>query len=59
MCGPPITAVAIPFEELGRTAISMFWERREQNRDVDKSVKLSPFLVDRNSVAKIGPALAP
>jgi DNA-binding LacI/PurR family transcriptional regulator len=48
--------VAIPFEELGRTAISMFWERREQNRIVDKAIKLSPFLVDRHSVAKIDPS---
>ncbi|MDR1105266.1 MAG: LacI family transcriptional regulator [Treponema sp.] len=50
MCSPPITTVAIPYEEIGNTAISMFWERRQQNRHYDKTVTLSPFLVDRNSV---------
>jgi DNA-binding LacI/PurR family transcriptional regulator len=50
MCSPPITTVAIPYEEIGNTAISMFWERRQQNRHYDKTITLSPFLVDRNSV---------
>jgi LacI family transcriptional regulator len=50
MCSPPITTVAIPYEEIGTITISMFWERREQNRHYDKMVTLSPFLVDRNSV---------
>jgi LacI family transcriptional regulator len=53
MCSPPISTVAIPFEELGKTAISMFWERREQNRRFDKSVKLSPYLIDRGSVLNL------
>jgi DNA-binding LacI/PurR family transcriptional regulator len=55
MCSPPITTVAIPYEEIGNTAISMFWERRQQNRLYDKTVTLSPFLVDRNSVLHLKP----
>ncbi|MDR1288181.1 MAG: LacI family transcriptional regulator [Treponema sp.] len=55
MCSPPITTVAIPYEEIGKTAISMFWERRQQNRHYDKTVTLSPFLVDRNSVLPLKP----
>ncbi|MDR1421135.1 MAG: LacI family transcriptional regulator [Treponema sp.] len=50
MCSPPITTIAIPFDELGKTAVSMFWERREKNRRFDKSVKISPYLIDRGSV---------
>jgi LacI family transcriptional regulator len=50
MCSPPITTVAIPFEEMGQTALSLFWERREGKRDFDKSIALSPCLVDRGSV---------
>ncbi|MDR1617829.1 MAG: LacI family transcriptional regulator [Treponema sp.] len=56
MCSPPITTVAIPYEEIGNTAISMFRERREQNRHYDKSVTLSPFLVDRHSVLCLEPS---
>jgi LacI family transcriptional regulator len=59
MCSPPITTVAIPFEEIGRAAISMFWERREQNRRYDKFATVSPFLVDRNSVRNIKPRKTP
>ena len=54
MCSPPITTVAIPFEEMGRTALSLFWERREGKRTIDKSIVLSPFLIDRGSVRDIG-----
>jgi LacI family transcriptional regulator len=50
MCSPPITTIAIPYEELGRAAISLFWERREQNRRGDKTVILKPFVLDRGSV---------
>jgi LacI family transcriptional regulator len=55
MCSPPITTVAIPYEEIGNSAVSMFWERRQQNRHYDKTVTLSPFLVDRNSVLRLTP----
>jgi LacI family transcriptional regulator len=50
MCSPPISTVAIPFDELGHTAVSMLLERREQNRSFDKTIKLMPHLVDRGSV---------
>jgi LacI family transcriptional regulator len=53
MCSPPITSVAIPFEEMGRTALSLFWERREGRRLSDKSIVLNPFLVDRGSVRSV------
>lgn len=53
MCSPPITCVAIPYEEMGHTALSLFWERREGKRTGDKSIVLSPFLVDRGSVKTI------
>lgn len=53
MCSPPITTVAIPFEEMGQTALSLFWERREGKRDFDKSIALSPCLVERGSVQNL------
>jgi LacI family transcriptional regulator len=53
MCSPPITSVAIPFEEMGQTALSLFHERREGKRLSDKSVVLNPFLVDRGSVLPV------
>jgi LacI family transcriptional regulator len=52
-CSPPITAIAIPFDILGRTAISLFRERREQKRTVDRSVRIKPFLLDRGSVSQL------
>jgi LacI family transcriptional regulator len=53
MCSPPITSVAIPYEKMGETALSLFWERREGKRVNDKSIVLTPFLVDRGSVKTI------
>lgn len=53
MCCPPITSVAIPFEEMGRTALSLFWERREEKRTLDKFITLNPALVDRDSVKQL------
>ena len=50
MCSPPITTVAIPFEDMGRIALSLFKERLEGKRALDKTITLSPFLVDRGSV---------
>ncbi|MDR2305053.1 MAG: LacI family transcriptional regulator [Treponema sp.] len=50
LCSPQITSVAFPYEEIGRTAMSLFWERREQNRCFDKMVQLSPFIIDRGSI---------
>jgi LacI family transcriptional regulator len=49
-CSPPITSVAVPFDEIGKTAISLFIERREQKRVTDKTVTLSLSIVDRGSV---------
>ena len=53
LCSPPITSVAVPYDEIGETAISLFWERREQNRGFDKIVTLSPMILDRGSVADL------
>jgi LacI family transcriptional regulator len=53
LCSPPITSVAFPYDEIGATAVSLFRERREQNRSFDKTVILSPFILDRGSVADI------
>jgi LacI family transcriptional regulator len=54
LCSPPITSVNFPYEEIGISAISLFRERREQNRTFDKSVQLSPnSIIDRGSVADI------
>jgi LacI family transcriptional regulator len=50
---PPITTIAIPFDEIGHAAITLFRERQEQKRDFDRTVKLSPFLIDRGSVLNI------
>jgi LacI family transcriptional regulator len=53
LCSPPITSIAFSYHEIGATAISLFRERREQNRCFDKAVKLSPLIADRGSVADI------
>jgi len=50
LCSPPITSVAIPHDEIGVTAISLFRERQEQNRKTDKTVKLKLSIMDRGSV---------
>jgi DNA-binding LacI/PurR family transcriptional regulator len=52
-CSPPITSVAVPYDEIGKTAISLFLERREQKRTADKSVTLSLSIVDRGSVLDV------
>ncbi|MDR2482239.1 MAG: LacI family transcriptional regulator [Treponema sp.] len=54
ICSPPITSIGIPYDEIGVTSISLFQERREQGRVVDKEVRLNLFLVDRGSVSKEG-----
>jgi LacI family transcriptional regulator len=53
LCSPPITSVALPYDEIGVTAISLFRERREQGRVCDKTVTLCPSILDRGSVADI------
>ena len=53
LCSPPITSVAVPYDEIGTIAISLFRERREQKRSFDKVVTLSPFIFDRGSVADL------
>ncbi|MDR0403376.1 MAG: LacI family transcriptional regulator [Treponema sp.] len=53
LCSPPVTTIAIPYEEIGRTALSMLWERREQHRGTDRTVTLKPFLLERESVADL------
>lgn len=53
LCSPPITSVGFSYDEIGATAISLFRERREQGRVCDKTVTLSPFILDRGSVADI------
>jgi LacI family transcriptional regulator len=53
LCSPPVTTIAFPYEEIGRTALSMLWERREQHRNTDRTVTLKPLLLDRESVADL------
>jgi LacI family transcriptional regulator len=53
LCSPPITSVAVPYDEIGRIAIHLFRERQEQNRQFDKAVQLGPFIADRGSVADL------
>jgi DNA-binding LacI/PurR family transcriptional regulator len=50
LCSPPITSVAIPYEDIGKTAITLFRERREQGRTFDKTVQLGLSILDRGSV---------
>jgi LacI family transcriptional regulator len=53
LCSPPITSVGFSYDEIGITAISLFRERREHGRVCDKTVTLSPFIMDRGSIADI------
>jgi LacI family transcriptional regulator len=53
LCSPAVTTIAFPYEEIGRTALAMLWERREQHRNTDRTVTLKPFLLDRESVADL------
>ena len=50
---PQISTVSLPFEEIGKTALSLFLERKEQKRISGKCVQLSPSFVDRNSVRNL------
>jgi LacI family transcriptional regulator len=52
-CSPPVTAIAIPYEEMMETAISLILERCKNNRIHDKTVKTNPYLEDRHSVTMI------
>ena len=53
LCSPPITSVALPYDEIGVTAISLLLERQKHKRSFDKTVTLSPFILDRGSVADL------
>jgi len=50
---PPISSVAFPIDEIGKTVIDMFIERRDGERNFSKSVELSPFFENRNSIAEL------
>ena len=50
VCSPPISSIAFPFDEIGKTVIQLFLEHREDNRAYGKSVELSPFYEDRHTV---------
>ncbi|GHU65944.1 LacI family transcriptional regulator [Spirochaetia bacterium] len=51
LCSPPITSVALPYDEIGAAAITLFRERREEGRSFDKAVQFTPsYVVDRGSV---------
>jgi LacI family transcriptional regulator len=50
LCSPLITSVSCRYDEIGSAAISLFLERRNQNRRTDKVIQVSPYLLDRGSV---------
>ena len=50
MTSPSITSVATPLEEIAKTVMQLFRERKQERRRVAKSILLSPFLVQRGSV---------
>lgn len=52
-CSPQISSMALPFTEMGKTAFSLFLERKTQNRVSAKCVELSPYFVDRHSVREL------
>jgi LacI family transcriptional regulator len=49
-CAPQISTIAMPFDEIGKSALALFLERKNQQRLSGKSVELSPYFVDRQSV---------
>lgn len=53
LCSPAISSIAFPIDEIGKTAVDMFLERKNQERTFAKSVTLSPFFMDRNSVRNL------
>lgn len=53
MTSPPISTIAFPFEEIGKAAIELFLERKEKGRTSGKTLVLSPYYIDRNSVRKV------
>ena len=50
-CAPQISTIAMPFDEIGKNALDLFLERKNQKRVSGKSVELSPYFVDRYSVS--------
>ena len=47
---PPVTSVAYPMNEIGEAAMQMIIERSTGGRRFSKTVTMSPFLIDRDSV---------
>jgi len=54
MSSPPISSVALPIQEMARTAVALFLERKKGEREVGKSVMIEPYFVDRNTVKPLG-----
>ena len=52
MTAPPITTIALPINEIGKTTIQLFAERKLEGRKTAKSVTLSPSLLDRGTVCQ-------
>lgn len=53
LLSPPITSVAFPMDEIGKSVMDMMMERIVDNRINAKAVTLSPILVDRGSVKRL------
>lgn len=47
---PQISTIAMPFDEIGKSALALFLERKNQKRLSGKSVELSPYFIERHSV---------
>ena len=53
MTAPPLSSIAFPIEEIGKTVMRLFLERREGGRTYAQSVELCPFFADRGSVRSL------
>ena len=53
MSSPPISSVALPIQEMAKTAVALFLERKKEDREVGKSVMIEPYFVDRHTVKRL------
>lgn len=53
LSSPAISSIALPVEDIAKTAMVLFRERKDEERMVGKSVEISTYYVDRNTVCNI------
>jgi DNA-binding LacI/PurR family transcriptional regulator len=53
MSSPPISSIALPIQEMAKTAVALFLERKKEERELGKSVQIEPYFIDRHTVKRL------